>query len=146
MEAVIYTLDNLADLSQNATPQDNSKSCYAEKLAKSEALIDWAGAAHQIDRQVRAGIGRSPAFTLLNGQRLRIFNTVVLEHSTAVAPGTITSVEKDSFTVACLDSTIRVDRVQIPGKKPMSVAEVLNSRPAMFRAGLQFTAIDLQQE
>lgn len=141
-KAIVYTLDNLQQLSASATTQQDADSTYAAKLAKSEALISWEAVAQQTDRQVRAGIGRTPAYTFLNGQRLRIIETQPAPMNQYVPPGTIISVSKDSFCVACTDSSLIVKSVQLPGKKPLTVRDLLNSRPDIFQTGMRFSALE----
>ena len=63
-QALIKVLDNLESYLSSSQEQDDSESSYANKLSKEEALIDWGQEASQIDRQIRAGIGRLPAYTL----------------------------------------------------------------------------------
>ena len=63
-QALIKVLDNLESYLSSSQEQDDSESSYANKLSKEEALIDWGQEASQIDRQIRAGIERLPAYTL----------------------------------------------------------------------------------
>lgn len=134
-KALVAVLDDLENKLKNAVKQDNSKSSYAAKLEKSEAVIRWDVSAELIHRQVRAGIGRTPAYSFLDGQRLRIISARVVNTPVVAAPGTILSSDKDQFAIACRDSRLHVSRVQLPGKTEMQVGEVLNSRPDFFRPG-----------
>jgi|APSaa5957512535_1039671.scaffolds.fasta_scaffold59365_2 methionyl-tRNA formyltransferase len=142
--ALIAVLDNLQELQKDCVKQDDSESCYAEKLQKSEALIDWQESADKVGRQVRAGIGRFPAYSFLHGQRLRLLSAVAKESidkktSEVVVEGTIVENSKDSFSVACKDSVLEVMQIQFPGKNPLSVRDALNSRPDDFTVGQQFS-------
>lgn len=136
--ALIAVLNDLENKLKSAVKQDNSKSTYAAKLEKSEALIRWDVSAEIIHRQVRAGIGRSPAYTFLESQRLRILSARVVDSTATAASGTILSSDKNHFSVACRDSRLLVSRVQLPGKNEMLVGEVLNSRPDFFKPGKAF--------
>jgi len=53
-EALLATLDDIESLQANVQIQDNSFSCYAKKLLKAEATIDWRQSADEINRQVHA--------------------------------------------------------------------------------------------
>ncbi len=143
--ALLRTLANLQEYRANAVAQIESESCYAAKLDKAEALIDWSLPAQQIDRQIRAGIGRTPAYTFLGNQRLRILEARVSGECFEANPGRIVSASKKHFTVCCESSSITVTRVQLPGKNPATVQAIANSRPALFRAGAQFTAAESGQ-
>lgn len=141
-KALLDTLENLGKHLQNPIKQDDSAATYAAKLNKSESLINWNMSADTVNKQVRAGVGRNPAFTFLNNQRLRILSAKVLSESQQSIPGLITSLAKDSFSVSCLNSSLQVQLVQLPGKKAMSVRDIRNSRPSFFASGTQFSATE----
>ncbi len=136
--ALIRVVDDIEGFQQQARAQDNACSTYADKLRKSEALIDWSATATAIDRQVRVGIGRSPAYSFLERQRLRILEAQPLAGTSETLPGTIVETQKDSFTVACSESLLQIFRIQLPGKSATAVANVLNSRPMLFSPGNVF--------
>lgn len=138
--ALIRTLDNLEARQSNATRQVDADSCYAAKLEKSEALIDWNMSADAIGRQVRAGIGRNPAYSMLGDQRLRILEGLASTESHDAPPGQIVDSSRDAFSVCCASGSLDVTRVQLPGKTPASVKDINNSRPDMFAVGRMFAS------
>lgn len=140
--ALVHCLDNLTEILKGSEKQDDSLSCYADKLQKIEALINWSQSAEIIDRQIRAGIGRTPAYCFLDHHRLRILRAEILtEHlnNSETQSGTITEVTKDSFTVRCLKSSLRIYTIQFPGKNATDVINVHNSKPLMFQVGRTFS-------
>ncbi|MDP6537196.1 MAG: methionyl-tRNA formyltransferase [Gammaproteobacteria bacterium] len=141
-KALLYTLDNLQQLLKTAMKQDDTKSCYAEKLQKSESLIDWVASAETVNRTIRAGIGRAPAFTYLQGSRIRILRAAPSSDSFDQAPGTIVRVDKESFQVACSASSLLIYTVQLPGKNPVTVRDIFNSRPDSFAVGKTLSNFD----
>ncbi|MEX0965092.1 MAG: methionyl-tRNA formyltransferase [Pseudohongiellaceae bacterium] len=144
--ALLRTLDQLAAYQENATAQNDAHSCYAAKLAKSEAFIDWNSSANAIDRQIRTGIGRSPAYTLLGEQRLRILQALVSSETHRAPVGQIVSRNKDGFIVSCQSGALEIRQVQLPGKKPASVRDINNSRPDLFAVGAQFSSDQSRQQ
>jgi len=138
--SLVRALDNLPELLKSPEKQDSALSCYAEKLDKSEALIDWQSQADFVHRQIRTGIGRTPAYTFLEGQRLRILQAEVLSTNSESATGKIIISDKESFVVQCKSSALKVSRVQLPGKAAAAVKDILNSKPDMFAVGKQFAA------
>jgi methionyl-tRNA formyltransferase len=130
--ALLRTLSNLEKYQSGATIQKDEDSNYAAKLEKSEAFIDWRLSASEIDRQIRASIGRNPAYTILSDQRLRILEGSVSVDNSDAEAGQIVESEKNHFTVSCGSGTLQVQRVQLPGKKPTTVKDISNSRPGLF--------------
>ena len=143
-QALVSALTQLETLLAKAESQDDSLSTYAAKIDKAEALLDFSQPASALDLQVRASIGRNPAFALLNGERLRFLETEALEPAEVAGPcgfGEIIDSDKHSFTVACGDGTrLRTSRVQLAGKAAMDVSAVCNAKPETFAAGQVFTA------
>lgn len=109
--------------------QDESVTCYAAKLSKAEAEVDWQLSAAEIDLMIRAFNPWPVAFTKKGGQPMRLLmSEVVPEKSVSAAPGTVISEDKHGIQVACGKGVISISRLQLPGGKAMSVTEFLNGR------------------
>ncbi|ALO44711.1 Methionyl-tRNA formyltransferase [Pseudohongiella spirulinae] len=147
-QALLHCLQSsqsFSELAAHAQKQDDNLSTYARKLDKAEALIDWQASSEQINRCIRAGIGRHPAFTFLGTERIRFLKATCCPDTSPATPGTIISHDKNSqgqafITIACSDGTLQLESLQLAGKNPMPVGEVLNARRAMFAIGEQFTS------
>jgi methionyl-tRNA formyltransferase len=137
--ALVAAINSLEALQEKAEAQDDSQSTYAAKIDKAESLIEWALPASQIDLLVRACIGRTPAFTLLEGQRIRLLESAIDSTQSDAPAGTVTHVDKRGFSVVCGErSVLKVSRVQMPGKGEVSVGELLNGKPDAFAVGTSF--------
>ena len=142
-QALIHTLANFDALRAQAQKQDNTLSTYARKLDKAESLIDWQTSVVDIARTIRAGVGRQPAYSFLDGERLRLLRaSATLSGPPAqVAPGTIVpGPDRHCLTIACADGTLQVTELQLPGKNPVAVRDIMNSRPALLATGKQFSS------
>tara|TARA_X000001036_G_C20253132_1_gene633007 strand:- start:80 stop:625 length:546 start_codon:yes stop_codon:yes gene_type:complete len=139
-QALIKVLDNLESYLSSSQEQDDSESSYANKLSKEEALIDWDQEASQIDRQIRAGIGRLPAYTLFKGDRVRLLSAeVAISTGRPRNIGEIIELDKESFTVACGQGDLIVSLIQLPGKKAVTIKELNNAKPNLFAKGNKFS-------
>lgn len=141
---LMHTLTHFQELSTSAEKQDDSAATYASKIQKSEALIDFSLSAEEANRTVRAGIGRFPAYSFLNGERIRILAASYSETDHNIKPGTIMGCGSDSFSIACQNSSLAVSSIQLPGKKPVAVRDVLNSNPELIAIGSVFTMAESQ--
>ena len=144
-ESLTATLNDLEALQGKATPQDDALSTYAAKLDKSEALIDWQQSSDFLARQIRACSGRMPAYTLFGAERVRLLEARSVEIDNTVSnlsPGTIIDNAGDSFSVSCGTGQLQVSRLQLPGKKPVSVRDLLNSQPQLIAPGTSLGAPD----
>lgn len=106
---------------------------YAAKIAKTESRIDWHHAAGQISRQVRAFNPWPIAQTQFAGEALRIWDaeTIDLHFAGAgrdVPPGTVMAATGEGIDVACGTGVLRIFRLQLPGRKPLTAQEFLQGQ------------------
>ncbi len=107
--------------------QDSSKACYAGKLSKQEAQINWSESAALIARKVRAFNPWPVAWTTLDGERVRIWSAIALPQS-AGEPGQTIATSAEGIDLSCGEGCLRITQLQKPGGKRISAADYLNAR------------------
>ncbi|AFJ03081.1 Methionyl-tRNA formyltransferase [Methylophaga frappieri] len=125
---LMQTLATLDDCQQAATEQADEFSCYAEKLHKSEAIIDWHQSAEQIDRQIRAFNPWPVAQTLWRESLLRIWRATPLAETSSALPGTLIRIERDALIVATGEGCLQITEIQRAGKRRMRISDLLNAQ------------------
>lgn len=125
-ELILKTLQNLEFGNAQFVKQDDSKSTYAKKMTKDLGHIDFTKDAESIERLIR-GLNPWPsAFTYLDGKVMKIWDADVVDESGE--PGTVTSEDKDSFVIATGDKALKVNELQLEGKKRIKASDFLNGR------------------
>lgn len=126
-QALLDALPGLASgtISERAQPRDGVT--YASKIRKEEARIDWSQAAAAIDRQVRAFNPWPIAETTLRRQQLRVWEAMPIALRGEAQPGTVVATSEAGIDVATSSGSLRLTRVQLAGRKPMSAAEFLRA-------------------
>jgi methionyl-tRNA formyltransferase len=114
-------------LQAEAQPKDGVT--YARKIEKSEAKLDWTLAAKSLADKVRAFNPWPVAETELQGERLRVYQAIGLDHNSGKPPGTVLAAGKDGIDVACGQGALRLLALQRDGGRVQSAAEYLNARP-----------------
>ncbi|MEK9712613.1 MAG: methionyl-tRNA formyltransferase [Thalassolituus sp.] len=132
-DALLKTLADVEAGTLAPEAQNDALANYAHKLTKQEALVDWQQDAEVLARRIRAFNPFPMAYTLLGDERIRVHAADALEKATQLTPGTIANVTSDGIEVACNEGVLRLTRIQLAGKKPMSVAEVINGQPNLFQ-------------
>lgn len=128
-DALLVVLKQLQAGQLKPEAQDESLTCYASKLTKAEAEIDWSQSAVEIDRTIRAFNPWPMAYTQKNGKPLRLLMSSVAEgEAVSAAPGTVLSEDKSGIRIATGDGVLQLTRLQLPGGKALSVTEFLNGR------------------
>ena len=120
-------VEALVILSQNklvATIQDDALACYASKIKKAEAEIDWQLSAKEINQFVRAFNPSPGAFARINGNVLKIWQATVIESGSG-QPGEIIAIGREGVTVACGDGAILLEKLQKSGGRKLMAAEFL---------------------
>ena len=125
-ELILKTLQNLEFGNATFIKQDDSKSTYAKKMTKDLGCIDFAKDAESIERLIR-GLNPWPsAFTHLNGKVMKIWDADVVDMSGE--PGVVICEDKESFVIATGDKALKVNELQLEGKKRMKASDFLNGR------------------
>lgn len=122
---LIKTLDGL--LAGSITPvKQQGESSYAGKLEKSTGKIDFTMSATEIERLVR-GLNPWPsAYTTLEGKTLKIWKAAVVENDCDNSnPGTVYRVDKHNIYVSTKEGGLRIDELQLEGKKRMDTEAFL---------------------
>jgi methionyl-tRNA formyltransferase len=127
-EAVVNTVGKFENGPVLTEIQDNSLTCYAHKLSKEEALINWHQAADVIVQKIKAFNPAPMCYTLLGDSRIRILTAQLYPKSHSSMPGTVLSVNSLGIMVACKENAVVLEQVTIPGKKPMMVSDLLNGK------------------
>jgi len=115
-------------LSGRAVPtrQGEGATC-TRPMVKDDGWIDWTRSAAEIERHVRAMWPWPRAWTVLpDGSRVQVHASSVVETTTSGDPGTIVDVGS-RFVVRCGHHSLRLDRVQMAGGKPVD-GKVLRTR------------------
>ena len=131
--ALLDVLDNIDTIQPKK--QNNDDATYAKKLSKEEAFIQWHDSAEQIARNVRAFNPWPVAWTKIDSQNIKIWSADAINTPTTEAPGTILKADKQGILVATGNGTLRINSLQIPGKKVLPSADVVNARKAWFEPG-----------
>ncbi|AWB56129.1 methionyl-tRNA formyltransferase [Colwellia sp. Arc7-D] len=137
--ALLETLTLMASGQYKRQPQDNTQATHAAKLDKADAEINWQQPAAVLDRTIRAYIPWPVAqFTFHendNEHRIRVLQASVITLDHKQTPGTIISCDKQGIVVATTTNALRLETLQLPGKKALAVADILNGKALWFAKG-----------
>ncbi|WP_018141437.1 methionyl-tRNA formyltransferase [Thioalkalivibrio sp. ALJ7] len=122
-ELLVEQLPMIAMGESAAWPQEGAQATYAHKLEKREAWLDWSQPATALDCQVRAFNPWPIAQTEWDGQVVRVHAATPLAGAADAAPGTVLSAGPDGVDVATGEGVLRLQTVQLPGRRPVSAAD-----------------------
>jgi methionyl-tRNA formyltransferase len=132
-EAILEYLREYQNLGHEK--QDNSLACYAKKLTKQEAQINWHLTAIQIDKNVRAFNPVPVAFFELDDMRIRVFEGSSIAHKGSETIGTILKKDKSGILIKCGEGAYLIKSLQLPGSKAMPVHAFINGGKDLLNPG-----------
>lgn len=121
---IIETLPNILNRTNERIKQNLEEVTYAPIIKREDELINFNRNAEDIFNQIRA----------LSPEPLTYFNLLDNEYKIAECeiidskgkPGEIISVDKNSFTIMCLDKGIKITKIKPKGKNIMTVKDFFN--------------------
>lgn len=106
--------------------QQEEAATYAARILKEDEQIHWDWTADQIFCQIRALSPAPGAYTMWNGQRLKIWKSRLHDTHTDQKPGTIVEIGKDYLLVQTGQGCLEITELQPAGKKAMPAKAFCN--------------------
>ena len=114
------TLDLIEKGEAPRIPQDDSKATLAPMITREMEHIDWKNSAEDIVNLIK-GLNPQPvAYTLFNGEKLKIWFAETEKTEYKGVPGEIVDVRKKDFVVMTGNGAVAVKEVQAQGGKKMT--------------------------
>jgi len=103
-------------------PQRDEEATYTKAISKSDGEVDWNLSAVDLWRRVRAYYPWPVAFTSWSGRGIRILEASPQDGRVDM-PGRVLDLGDGGFGVQAGDGILKLARVQVEGKREMSVEE-----------------------
>jgi len=119
--------------------QDAGAACYAHKVQKAEAALDWRLGAAALDRRVRAFNPTPVCYAILEGRRIRVWESAPLsQDATPHRPGTIVRADGEGIVVRCGEGDLALRSLQLEGGRALTAAQLLGAHGSLFCPGRSF--------
>lgn len=124
---IVDVLRRLEQGTLPATAQPQSGVCYADKIRKDEAALDFRLPAAVLFRRIRAFNPFPGALAQVGGVALKIWRAELTQHHGQ--PGEIVAAGPGELIVACGEGALRLVELQKPSGKRLPAAEFLKGFP-----------------
>lgn len=130
-QAIVQALAQLGSLPHQPQPAEGV--CYAHKIDKAEAALDWTLHAEVLACRIRAfdpfpGM-TVPLATESGLETLKVWQAVAEPLRNPAEPGTVVQADASGLRVACGQGQLCLQQMQRPGGKRLSAAEFLRGCP-----------------
>jgi methionyl-tRNA formyltransferase len=116
------TMDGIETGELAPRPQPSDGITVAPKITVEDAAVDWTAPALRVDRLIRGCTPAPGAWTLSDGERLKLGPIGLDPERTDLAPGEL-GVAKNAVHVGTGSHAVRLGEVQPQGKKRMAAAD-----------------------
>ena len=126
-QGLVEALDAIAASGAIFKPQVESEATIAPKLTKAQGRIDWRRPAESIARLVRALVPWPGARTWWQGQDVKIWKASVEASPSGASSssGSVVRVDPEGIAVATGQGLLRLEEVQLAGRRRMGAKEFL---------------------
>jgi len=125
--AIVETLAKLDQI--KAQTQPDSGVCYAHKLTRQEAVVDWTQPASVIARMIRAFNPVPGATTVTPDVTLKLWMAESQEGH--AAPGLVLSADASGILVGAGQGLVRITELQAPGGKRLLARDFVAGHPGL---------------
>lgn len=142
---LLQTIDKIILGTYHSIVQNASYATYAYKINKQEARINWTLSAIELERQIRAFNPWPVSYFYIYQQRIRVWTATIMNQQhknnsnnklTAFPPGMIIKTDISGIYVATGSGFLILITIQMPGKKKISVIDILNAYSNWFKPNL----------
>jgi methionyl-tRNA formyltransferase len=124
--AICEVLDALAADALRAEAQASEGACYAPKLTREDAHIDWSQPAAQLERLLRALDPAPGAYTTHAGSILKIWSGRTSAGRESAPPGTVLAAGPAGIEIQCGDGSLIVTVLQRAGSRRLEAGPFLS--------------------
>lgn len=127
VKALLQALQQIEDGTAKFLPQNHDIATVAPMLNKTMAKIDWTRKAVDLVNLVR-GLNPWPiAYFVLNGEPVKVYQATALDGRAQA--GTLVQCDaRNGLVIGCGEGLLRVDSLQLAGKKVVSGKDFCNGR------------------
>ena len=128
--AIVQALEAMQNSTVDAQVQDDQLACYAEKLSKEEAWLNWQDTALNLDRKIRGFNSWPVARSYWSDQMVMVWKAQVLDERSGskVSPGSVLAISDHGIDVGTGAGVLRLQRLQFAGGKALDVREIIKSK------------------
>jgi methionyl-tRNA formyltransferase len=116
------------ELTAHAQPSEGVT--HARMIEKTDGVLDFSQPAQAVHDRARGFYPWPGAFTSLDGKRLKVHRTRLVARTGKLgAPGRVLAAANDGIVVACGEGALRLEELQLDGKKRVSAQAFLAGHP-----------------
>ncbi len=138
-QVVLDTVRAIENGNYTPQPQSDAKATKAPKIFHRDCQIDFHQKAQKVHDFIRGLSPYPTAWTLLNGQKLKIFKTTKETAPHTILPGNFVTDNKKYLKFATEDGYVNILECQLEGRKRLNIRDFLNGITPKYTAMIGIT-------
>lgn len=144
-DLLLDTLPAIFDGTITERVQDEALVTFSPNITREQEQVDWTQSARLVDCHIRGLRPWPTSFTILNGERIKLWQAIPTTQDTTLEPGTLIRQGHQLF-VACGEETVlEITELQPAGKGKMPASAFLNGL-SKIEGTLQFEGLPIKTE
>lgn len=132
---IVYeNFNKLISLELNKIPQNESEVSFGYNIKKQEAIINFNNNSAAVDAWIRGLTSKPGAIWQYQDTNIKIIKAKKTNIASQYPAGTISQINKNGLYICTNDYDILLEEIQLPNKKPNSVAQIINGNH-IFKVG-----------
>ena len=125
-DLLIDTLPSIINGTNNRIKQNEEEVTFGFNITKEEEHINFNDTSINIHNRIR-GLSSVPgSYAIINGKRMKIYNSIITDKISRKEPGIIEDITKDGIYVNTKDNIIILTDIKLEGKKRCLVKDFIN--------------------
>lgn len=125
-DLLIDTLPSIINGTNNRIKQNEEEVTFGFNITKEEEHINFNDTSINIHNRIR-GLSSVPgSYAIINGKRMKIYNSIITDKVSRKEPGIIEDITKDGIYVNTKDNIIILTDIKLEGKKRCLVKDFIN--------------------
>ncbi|WP_343153499.1 methionyl-tRNA formyltransferase [Buchnera aphidicola (Mindarus keteleerifoliae)] len=112
--------------------QNNKYATYSKKINKKDALLKWNKSALKLERKIRAFNPWPITFFKFKETIIKVWKAKKINSTSVLPIGTILEVNSKGIQINTNKEILNIEKIQFPGKKVISVKDLINSNKNYF--------------
>lgn len=124
---LLKAIDSIGAGTAQPKPQDHADATFTRELTRESGKLDFSKSAIELERSVRALNPWPGTWFSWHGKRIKLLNAQIREESGPhEAEGDFFIGKNGSLHLPCADGSLKIETLQIEGKKPMTSDTFIN--------------------
>lgn len=133
---LVETLPEWLSGAKVAREQKHAEATVTSLLSKNDGRLSWDKSAEELERLVRAYDPWPGTFSFWGGRRVKILRASIGTDAISAQPGTVVQYGV-GIAIRAKESLLKIDSIQLEGKKPQSGEEFARAYPTIIGAILE---------